>query len=552
MTNRTWAPWMAAVFTLGAGSALLAGTPVPQAPQTGGPPRLIVVLVSDQFRADYVTRYSKQWTKGLRRLLDQGAVFTEAAYPFFVTKTCAGHSTIGTGRFPASHGMIDNSWYDRATRRSRVCTDDPSATAVPFAGGAARERHGVSQMQGWTLADEVRRHTNDRSRVVTLSLKPRSAIGLAGRPGPGVMAIWKEDNGPWSTSTVYAQTPWPDVDDFVKAHPVADAFGTTWDRMLPVASYLNDDDGPGEGARAVFPYRLVGNNNIPDSTFQEAWEKSPLSNAYLGEMAKMLVERQALGQRDTTDFLGVSFSALDLVGHTTGPRSHEVQDVMVQLDVVIGDLLATLDRLVGKDRYVVAFSSDHGVPDLPEQITADGGEAGRIRTAAIRDAIETALDRLIDDATWIANITTPYIYFAVDRNERVETAAGGRDAVTRAILSVPGIERVVWPNEIRAADGRDPLLLALRRSYFDGRSGDVAFVIKRNWVPQATGTTHGSPYDYDQRVPLIIAGPGITAGSYKNAATPADIAPTLAHLAGVPMTQTDGRVLREALTRPPR
>jgi predicted AlkP superfamily pyrophosphatase or phosphodiesterase len=533
-------------LTIGACSALLAE---PTATQTrpGGPPKLIVVLVSDQFRADYVTQYSKQWTKGLRRLLDQGAVFTEAAYPYYVTKTCAGHTTIGTGRFPASHGMIDNSWYDRSARRSVVCTDDPSATAVPFAGGAAREHHGSAKMQGLTLADELRR-SNSQSRVVTLSLKPRSAIGLAGHPGPGVMAIWKEDNGPWSTSTAYTSTAWPEVDAFIKAHPVEAAFGSTWTRLLPESSYLNIDNGAGEGADALFPHKLVGNNNLADSTFQEVWERSPLSNAYLGEMAKMLIERQALGQREATDFLGVSFSALDLVGHVNGPRSHEVQDVMAQLDVVVGDLLETLDRLVGKDKYVVAFSSDHGVPDLPEQITALGGEAGRIRTATIRDAIETALDRLIGDATWVANITTPYVYFAVDRNERVDGTAGGRDAVSRAILSVPGIERVVWPNEIRNADGKDPLLLALRRSYFEGRTGDVAFVIKRNWVPQATGTTHGSPYDYDQRVPLILAGPGITAGRYNAASTPADIAPTLAYLTGVKMTQVDGRVLREALS----
>ena len=169
------------------------------------PPRLVVLLVVDQFRADYSETYGHQWKHGLRRIFDRGAVFRRAAYPYAGSLTCPGHSTIGTGTLPFVHGMISNSWYDRSARRTALCSADPQATAVTFGGGRGVERHGPMSLMVPTFSDELRRQAKRQPKIVALSLKPRSSIGLGGHGGPGTMVIWEEDNGTWSTSDRYTE-----------------------------------------------------------------------------------------------------------------------------------------------------------------------------------------------------------------------------------------------------------------------------------------------------------------------------------------------------------
>ncbi len=520
------------------------------APIRPEPPRLVVVIVVDQFSSRYVDLYGHQWSQGLRRLFATGAHFPLAAYPYGYTVTCAGHHTIGTGAVPASHGLIGNDWYDRSLSRSVPCTYAPTVAPVSLGGGPVSEHHAPAMLRTPTFADELRLQAARTPRIVSISLKARSAIGLAGHPGPNTMVIWEEDNGSFATSEVYTKQPWPEVDEYVKAHPITAAYGQAWTRVLPDSSYLFDDDVPQEPAPRLFPHQLTSKSGKPDGGFVTLWERSPWSDAYLGDLAISLAGRLKLGQQPGTDYLAVSFSALDLVGHAFGPRSHEVQDVLARLDGVLGRLFAALDKSVGPNRYTVAFSADHGIVPMPEHSAALGIDAGRTSTGAARQAIQTALVTAFGEGTYVTAAGVPNVVLAPGVLDRVLARPDVMKAVEAAVLAVPGMARLYWAPDLTAKTATDDeILRSLRLSYVPGRSGDLMLVLRPYWLASGSGTTHGSPYEYDQRVPVVFMGAGIQRGRYLTPASPVDIAPTLGALAGVHLAHTDGRVLVEALAK---
>ncbi len=379
---------------------------------------------------------------------------------------------------------------------------------------------------------------------------------MAGHGGPNTMVLWLEDKGNFATSTAYAAAPWPEVDTYVSSHPISRDLTQVWTRLLPDPAYKFDDDAPGEAPPAgwgrTFPHDLASANADAAVAARETalnWQHSPWSNAYLGDMASALVSQLRLGQHEATDMLAVSFSALDMVGHPYGPRSQEVQDVLVRLDATLGKLLTALDDEIGRDKYVVALSADHGVALIPEQAVEEGFAAGRISGVQLNDAIEQA-GRTDVGGPVVANISAPYIYLTPAANEKLRANPAARQAVSKAIRAVPGIDKVYWADELaQTTPTKDAMLAASRLSYVAYRGGDLMYVPKRYWIAAATGTTHGSPYDYDQQVPLIFMGSGIKAGSYGNAASPVDIASTFARLTGVSLAKTDGHALTDALTR---
>jgi hypothetical protein len=400
------APLLAAGAIALTASGTIAQAPAPVRAPASGPPRLVVILVADQFRADYVTQYSDMWTAGLKEIFAKGAAFTEAAYPYANTRTCPGHATIGTGMLPSVHGMIDNTWYNVATHEFLACTEDHQARSLPFGGFHGEESHSAKWYLVPNFADELKRQVSGRPRVVSLSLKARSAIGLGGHGGADSTIVWKEDGAvTFATSSALAKAASPALDAFVRSHPVSLKQFETWDRAKPEASYKYTDQAPGEPAnRGTFPHLFNDPVRLSDTTASilDSWDGTPAADEYLGAMAEHLITEEKLGQRQTTDFLAVSFSTLDIVGHDYGPRSHEVQDVLLRLDATIGRLLAVLDAKVGRDRYVLAFSSDHGVATLPEQVfpapaggrgAGGGGVTGRVTAANVANAVEAALDK---------------------------------------------------------------------------------------------------------------------------------------------------------------
>lgn len=525
-------------------AAMLACLSGPLAAQSA-PPRLVVVIVVDQMRTDYITTYGHQWTKGLRRLVDTGAWFPLAEYPYALTVTCPGHATISTGTFPSTHGMIGNGWHDRELRKNVTCTEDATAISVPFGGRKGVEKHSLKYMRTTTLSDALRAQSVRPATVVGLSLKARSAMTLAGHASPTTYAVWEEDDGTWATSTAYTATASPVVNAWAAANPVRAAYGQSWERLLPASAYLFEDSQPGEPTNHVFPHRFVSKSGDADNEFVSLWERSPMSDVALGNLAQHMVRELKMGQAPTgTDFIGVSFSALDIVGHAFGPRSHEVQDTLARLDVTIGALLDTLDSVVGRDKYVVALSADHGVAPVPEQMASLLPSTGRYSSTLVRNAIENTLTPMLGEGPHVTTVSGANVYLTQGTLERIMQTPGARAAVTAALKAIPGPGPVYWADELTSrAATTDALLQRARNSYVPDRSGDLLVMVEPYWLAQSSGTTHGAPYGYDLRVPVLFAGAGITPGRYMTPASPADIAPTLAELVGLTLSHVDGKVL---------
>ena len=313
------------------------------------PPRLVVVLVVDQMRNDYIDDYGQNWTKGLRRLVQEGARFKNAAYPYLNTVTCVGHASIATGTVPAFHGIVLNSWW-QDPKGVVNCTDDGTRDVSLDGGTVPDIGHGAANLLVPTFGETLRKAHDGRSRVVTLSLKPRSAIMLAGHSADAV--VWFDD-GSWASSLAYGPGPVPFVQQYAAAHPVKGDFGRTWERRLAPDRYRYADDAPGESAirgwTRTFPHAIAaGGSPSGDQLAYDQWEATPFADAYLGGLATAAVRDMKLGQRGVTDYLGVSFSTLDHVGHNYGPRSHEVQDVLAGLDA--------------DDRPAVRRARSHGGP----------------------------------------------------------------------------------------------------------------------------------------------------------------------------------------------
>jgi predicted AlkP superfamily pyrophosphatase or phosphodiesterase len=280
------------------------------------------------------------------------------------------------------------------------------------------------------------------------------------------------------------------------------------------------------------------------------FSNSPAADEYLAQLALGAVTSLKLGSGPGTDFLAISFSALDIVGHQFGPRSHEVQDTLARLDRTLGTFLDTLDKQVGKGRYVVALGADHGVALLAEQAKAAGRDAGRVASLALKQAAQKAAVAELgpSSAPYAVDVQTHEVYFGPGVHERLAARPGAIGRVLAALRAVPGVADAVDAGEL--GDPKDPLRKAAALSYFAGRSGDMLVLPRRDWTMGAYGTNHGTIYDYDQQVPVVLFGTDVKPGKYDQPASPADIAPTLARLVGVKLAAAEGRVLTEGLVAP--
>jgi predicted AlkP superfamily pyrophosphatase or phosphodiesterase len=511
------------------------------------PPRLIVIAVADQFRADYLTTFSSHWRAGLKTLADEGAVFARAEYPYRHTDTCAGHFTIGTGTLPRTHGMVADAWWDPATRLTIECTDDDKARSVTY-GLASKRAKSARRLLVPTLADELRSQ-KPGARVVSLSIKSRSAIGLAGHGG---IVTWFEETpgvGSFMTSTAFSARPVPQMRAFLDKDPFEKEFDQVWTLRDPETQYRSADAGVGERPRAprigLFPHVMKGLTNNRNDAFN-LWRESPFGDAYLGRMAIALVDAFALGQRDATDFLGVGFSSTDTVGHPFGPDSRELEDTVARLDDAIGALIRHLDAKVGRANYILAFSADHGVAPIP--VTMGGGS---VASDDVRERIEVIMTRHFGRAAtrWVT-VGGSQPRLADGAMAKLVSQPAVLAEIEREVETIPGVERLLRTDTL-SENARDPLIRMAALSHMTGRSGDFVIVPKRNWLiggrAGPTGTNHGSPYEYDRHVPLILLGGGIKAGRYDRPATPADIAPTLARVGQLQLPKAEGRVLEEAL-----
>jgi predicted AlkP superfamily pyrophosphatase or phosphodiesterase len=536
---------MIAIGLAGTRPSAQAPRPAPSADQK---PKLVVFISVDQMRGDYVDRFRHQWTKGLHRLVEEGAWFRQADYPYHNTVTCAGHASMSTGTVPAVHGMVLNQWWQRNNSRLVACTDDEDAKLISYGAPVTSIGNSAKYLMSSTLSDEMRLQASSAPKVVSISLKARSAIMLGGHR-PDVVIWLDEADGEWVTSSAFAKAPVPYLADYIDRHPLKAEMGRKWERSLPKDKYLYDYSSQDRRGIALvtteFPHTVAGRGNEVRGAFTDAWESSPFSDQYLNALAMTSIDALKLGRGATTDYLAISFSALDKVGHDFGPDSHETQDTLIHLDEQLGLLFDKLDKDLGKGSYVVALTSDHGVAPVPERVKARGFDAGRINTGAVGKAIDSVLARELGPGAYNTRVIYNDIYFNEGVYLKLTQNLKAMEAVLDVVRKTEGVWRVYRKEELSATD---PLTRAPALSHYEGRSGDIKMLGRAYWITSSSTTTHGTGHRYDTRVPVMLFGAGIKKGEYLEPSAPIDLAPTLAFLTGVTLPDVMGRVLTEALT----
>lgn len=520
-------------------------------------PKLVVVIVVDQFRYDYLERFNDLFgTRGFRRLMNDGALFTNANYSYVPTFTACGHAAIFTGSVPAQNGIVGNTWFDREQGKVRLMVSDDSARLVTGEGpegstGVASPR----ALIGTTIGDQIRLATNLRSKVVAVSFKDRSAV-LPGGQRPNGAFWFSEANGQFVSSDYYSKELPMWVREFNKTTRPDKYFGAKWERSLPDAAYAR--------AQAVnlpiqtsalgnsFPHAVTGGENKPGSRFYNAFQLTPFASEYLEEFGKSAIENEQLGADPFTDLFSISFSSPDLTGHYYGPDSQEIVDTYVRLDRVIADLLDFIDKRVGLSNTLVAMTGDHGVAPVPEYAKSIGFDAERLKPAAVIDAANQALSARFGDGKWVLAFVNDQMYLDQKLiDARKADPAEAERIAGEAALATPGVVNFFTRSQIVGARMPDTRIASRVSNGFNRkRSGDVWLITKpfTFFVEGGLPTTHGSPYNYDTHVPVIFFGAGVRAGRYNAECTPSDIAPTLAALLGVEQPSNRvGRVLVDAI-----
>ncbi|MDB5313840.1 MAG: phoV 1 [Gemmataceae bacterium] len=538
--------------------------------------KLAVLVVFDQMRGDYPEKWQPLFGPGgFARLRAEGAWFTSCYYPYGTTTTGPGHASILTGTCPDRHGIVNNDWYEPG-KGNAYCAGDgryalvPAPTAVdpktgrvekpPIAGTPER-------LLSETVADVLKQTYGPRAKVFGLSLKDRSAILPTGRRPDG--AFWFD--GRFVTSTYYTDRldhPVPEwVTAFNRSKTADRWFGQDWTRFRPdlgaegYARYSGPDDAPGEGTGSkqgkTFPHPTTGGLKQVGKAYYDALANSPYGNDLLLEFAKTCVRTEGLGRDDVPALLVVSFSSNDLIGHTWGPDSQEVLDVTLRSDALVADLLGFLDAEVGRGNYALAVTADHGICPLPEASAAKGQAAKRVNKDALVAGAEAHLRAAFGPAgeptgpgpkgkpRWVEEVSAPWVH--LNRNQ---IAASGRvrGVVARSLADYlaaqPDVYRAYTRDELAGPlPAADELGRRVKRSFHPARGGDVYVVLRPfdlfggrkpgEVLKEETGTTHGSPHDYDAFVPLMVYGPGVPGGPRAEPVTPQATAAIFARFLGI-------------------
>lgn len=492
-------------------------------------PKLILAIVIDQFRYDYLLKYRASYTAGLKRLLDQGAFFENAHYPHALTVTAIGHSTFLSGATPNISGIIGNEWYDRQMKQIVTSVSDPATKVIggiPGAPGSSPRRLLVS-----TLGDEIRM-SGAKSRIIGISIKDRSAILPAGHMADA--AYWFEtDSKHWVTSDYYRKELPKWVQDINEAQPHLKSIGAEW---LPLNAKPGDKP---------FCTMVAG---VDGTRYCGSLEASPWGNEMIETMAEKALVAEEMGKHEGTDILAVSYSANDYVGHARGPDSPEARDISLRTDLLIGQLLELADMEIGRDNYLVVLTADHGVSPVPEVNTARKMPGGRMSPDELSGAIQKALETRYGAGKWVTDLSGSNTYLNLDLVARYKlNLADVEQTAAGAVRAIPHMYRVYTGEQVQSGRVQaDTISTAVTNSYFAGRSGNLIALPESYYLYYATGTSHGTPFNYDTHVPVIFMGAGLKKGHYYERIMPNDIAPTLAAIVGVQEPSGSvGRVLQE-------
>src|SRR5271166_2110218 len=505
-------------------------------------PKLVVVIVIDQFRGDYLERYRDQFGEGgFRLFLEHGAYFTDCNYDYANTRTAPGHATLFTGSYTSGHGILDNEWWD-PQKKKRVTSVEDDATKLV---GVSRPGPGASphNLLTDTLGDELKLATGGKARVFAISLKDRAAILPAGFSGDA--AYWIDPrSGNWITSTYYRA----DLPEWVRNFNGSHRAQKFWNREW------KDSDGNTLGSTAPRP----GKNNKDSSPagFYEVIGPTPFANEYQFEFAKELVLYEKLGAGSATDLLVISLSANDILGHQVGPDSPQMRGMALELDRQLAEFFGFLGHQVGMANVWMALSADHGVAPLPEFAKTLRLPAANLDAKLLREQINSLLSKkYAKKADYVLDIDYPLAWLSEDAFAGIFSGHKESDAEADAGEAMKQAGLAGYFTKAQLARGETPATEIGRRyahSYSPEGGWYVIGIPSPFHVGITKGTDHASPFSYDTHVPLAFYGLAFQPGIYRTHAEPVDLAVTLASLLGINApAEATGRVLTEAL-QPPR
>lgn len=531
---------------------------LPAMAQANGRTRLVLLLVGDQFSYNYLARYQDKFTSGgFRLLLDRGANYTNCRYQHATTQSAVGHAIIATGSYPWANGIVADEWYNRRKARNLTAVSDDNAQLVGANGTAGSTR----LLQGTTIGDQMKLASNGRSKVIAVSLKDKSSLLMGGRLATNAW-WWDTKTGAFVTSSQYGREVPSWVQAFNDQHYSEKFVGKPWQRLMPETQYgaSTRDDYPHErplpNEGRQFPH-VIGAAGAAGEPFYTSFAMTPWANQMLCDFSREAIEREALGQHTDADLLAVSFSSGELLGQSFGPYSQEVEDLCLRLDQSLANLFQYVDQKIGLDNCLIVFTADHGVVPMPEFLKERGVDGGRVDPKVFKNLLDSALDQRLGQDDWIEAFEPPNLYLNLGSIEKQKFRQPEVEALaSKLALTVPGIGEAYTAGELLLNQlPSGPYTEAVRKSYYWGRSGELYIMPKPGYIfiSETNGTNSGSPYVYDTQVPLLLMGGQVQGGRYGHAASPADVAPTIATILGIESPALcEGKVLAECLLNPPR
>ncbi|MEO9954446.1 alkaline phosphatase PafA [Nonlabens sp.] len=498
-------------------------------------PKLVVGIVVDQMRYDYLSRFYDRYTDGgFKRLMNGGFNLTNNHYNYVPTYTAPGHASIYTGTSPMNHGIIGNNWYDKFQGKVIYNASDDQVSGV----GSLSDDGKMSprRMLTTTVTDQLELHTQGEAKVIGISVKDRGAILPAGHAADA--AYWFEggDKGSFISSTFYLEQLPKWAADF-NASRKADDYLKAWNTLYPIETYtasgtdLNKfEKAPRGKANAVFPYDL---NTLREKNDNYSLIKAtPYGNTIVADFAIEAIKAENMGKDEVTDFLAVSFSSTDYIGHQYGVNSIEIEDTYLRLDKDLERLFSTLDKEVGEGNYTIFLTADHGAINNPAYLQTRRINAGYFNRSNFRDDLNKAILNKYGQEDLISNISNDQIFF--NKANLIKNNINPIDLenfIAMTITDYKHIDKVFTRNALVSGTMQDGTGKLIQNGFHHKRSGDVIYVLEPAVISYSkTGSTHGSSQSYDTHVPLLFYGNGINKGSSSKRTEVIDIAPTISSL----------------------
>ncbi len=517
-------------------------------------PKLVVGVVVDQMRYDYLTKYANHYSEnGFKRLIREGYNLENAHYNFIPTKTAVGHASIFTGATPADHGIIANDWYDRFQSKSVYCVDDFDFETIGANSGGQKS---PKRMQTTTLSDQLNLNQNFKGKVIGVAIKDRSAILPAGHTANAAYWFEGKDLGHFISSSYYMDELPNWVQEFNAEHRASAYLDGGWDTFNPIETYIEStaDDNSYEGTfkgkeKAIFPYDLKTlqkfNGNL------DLIKGTPFGNSITTDFALAAITQEKLGKGDFTDFISISYSSTDYVGHQFGVDSKEVQDTYVRMDREIEKLLNHLDREVGKGKYTLFLTADHAAVRVPNYLKDNNIPAGYVSNSKLRTFIDELIKRKFKVSDLVENISNEQVFL----NRKLILAKGldlgeVADYIAQELVNFPTVYKAISGNNLQKTYIPEGILGRLQRGYNQKYSGDILYVNMPSFISYGpTGSTHGSGYNYDTHIPMVFYGNGIKSGGSSTEYYPiVDLVPTLSRALDISLPNgSSGKIISEVL-----